>query len=157
MCSLSVFFFFLNHHISDITFPQDKKSHFRYIIHPSLYKVPNKRNIKNTECRMRSVLLSIERRNVPSETAASSLLLRAHSVTRTIFPSIFPPLVHKRAVKLWLSQSDVDVVVKTTEPLRKSVAAAGLRLIGLQSAERKSFIYFLPSKTPKYCLSYYST
>ena len=59
------------------------------------------------------------------------------SVTGTIFPSIFPPLVHTGAVELRLAQPDVDVIMDTTEPLRKSMAAPGVWLIGFQSVERK--------------------
>lgn len=52
------------------------------------------------------------------------------SVTGAIFPAIPPPLIHTGAVKLGLAQPDVDVIVDTTEPLRKSVAAPGVWLIG---------------------------
>lgn len=51
-------------------------------------------------------------------------------VTGAIFPSILPPLIHTGAVELNLAQPDIDVIVDTTEPLRKSMAAPGVRLIG---------------------------
>lgn len=57
--------------------------------------------------------------------------IRHHdSVTGTIFPSIFPPLIHTGAVELRLAQLCIDVIMETTEPLGESVAAAGVRSIG---------------------------
>lgn len=52
------------------------------------------------------------------------------SVTGTILPSVFPPLIHSGAVELRLAESHVDVIVDTTEPLRQIMAAPRVRLIG---------------------------
>lgn len=51
------------------------------------------------------------------------------SITGTIFPSIFPPLIHTGAVKLGLPQSDVDVIVEMTKPLGESMATPSVWLI----------------------------
>lgn len=58
---------------------------------------------------------------------------RKRSVAGAILPAVFPSLVHKRAVELGLPQPDVYLVMKTAEPLGESVAAACIRMIGLQS------------------------
>lgn len=50
------------------------------------------------------------------------------SITGTIFPSISPPLIHSGAVEFRLAETHVDAVMKATEPLRESVAAAGVWL-----------------------------
>lgn len=55
---------------------------------------------------------------------------RTSLVTGAVFPSVLPPLIHAGAVELRLAQPDIDVVVDTTEPLRKSMATPGVRLIG---------------------------
>lgn len=67
----------------------------------------------------------------------SSFILTKHVVrsapglvTGTIFPAIPPPLVHTSAVELGLPQPDVDVVMNAAEPLRESMAAPGVWLIG---------------------------
>lgn len=54
-------------------------------------------------------------------------------VTRSIFPAISPSLIHLAAVKLWLAQSDVDVIMEATHPLWEVVPAASVWLICFQS------------------------
>lgn len=78
-------------------------------------------------------------------------------VTGAVLPAISPSLVHKRAVELRLPQADVDLIMQTAEPLGERVAAARIRVVGLQSAGRKwdfsqSCLLFLKTPSSHYVL-----
>lgn len=95
--------------------------------HPHHKTVFPKKRKKETKV---FVLFCTDGRNFPSCVSACG---HNPSVTGSVFPSILPSLIHTGAIELGLSQTNVGLIVNAAEPLGKSVAASGVRLIGFQS------------------------